>query len=166
MRKLKFMAFLMAVPLLMTVGCKKKDKNDPQPQPEPNVPEEKYLGTWNGEDQKYVVSLGGMPMLNEESDLAEGEFVLVVHDDNTLKLTFIEPGATETSVQTQTYTKISNYSIKFNVDVEEMELSLEATFNVDESNLQKAKINIDQDGVVIDENLPPARVELLVNLKK
>lgn len=154
MRKFRLMAFLLAVPLLLTLGCKKKDNTNPDP--EPNVPEEKYLGTWNGTNQKIEISMGGMPFRNEDIDLEEGDFVIIVKDDNTLELTFTEPTAEDPSTRTLTYEKISNYSIKFDIQIEMADIIMGAILNIDQDDHEKAMLNVDekdievQPGMVVD----------------
>lgn len=154
MSNFRLMAFLLAVPLLLAVGCKKKDNTNPDP--EPNVPEEKYLGTWNGTNQKVEIYMGGMPIQNEDIDLEEGEFVLIVKDNNTLELTFTEPTAEEPTTQTLTYEKISNYSIKFDIQIEMADIIMGAVLNIDQDDHEKAMLNVDekdievQPGMVVD----------------
>lgn len=151
MSKFRLMAFLLAVPLLLAVGCKKKDNTNPDP--EPNVPEEKYLGTWNGTNQKIEIYMGGMPFQNEDIDLEEGDFVLIVKDDNTLELTFTEPGAEEPSTQALTYEKLNNYKIKFDIQIEMADIIMEAILTIDEEDHNKAMINVDEQDIEIQPGL-------------
>lgn len=160
------MAFLLAAPLLMTaVGCK-KDKVEPDPDPTPQVPEEKYLGAWNGDHQMFEVTLGGMPLLSENNELEEGDFILTVLDSDSVELRFIPPGSTEVTTQKQAYEEMDKYTISFVVNIDDpIQLELTAFFKVDEEDLTKGQLLVDEQDVEVQPGMN-ANIKLEVDATK
>src|SRR5690554_3224826 len=155
MKKFKLLAFLSAVPLLFTVGCKKKDKIDPTPTP----PSEQYLGTWNATSNVLSIYMNGVLLESQEDNYKPGEMVINIFDKNTMVI--IETDAenpNDVNRDTINYVKIDDYSIKF--ILEEEDEAIEGTLKVSPTDKNSAAINAKIEDVVLEENYPLVDMEI------
>lgn len=164
MRKFKLLAFLLAVPLLLTIGCKKKDKTEPTPTP----PSEQYLGTWNATSNVLGIYMNGVLLESQEDSYEPGEMEVNILDNNTMII--IERDLEDPNEgyrDTISYVKIDDYSIKFILEEEDEEdEALEGTLTVNPTDKNSATINAKIEDVEIQEGFPLVDMEIKINLKR
>lgn len=168
MKKIKILLLAFMLPAGLLVSCNKKDKQaDIQPTPEPVVQAEKFEGTWNGDQLIVEAYFMSQLLYSHEQELESGELVIKVGNNNKVEILGSDesiPGGV------YNYTKVDNYTIKFNVDVEEEDGlgagPIEYTFKVSPDNQNKANMSTEIENIVIEDGVPPMDMKLNVHLSK
>lgn len=169
MKKIKILFLALVLPAMTLVSCDKKDNNLPEPQPQPPVVTvEKYEGTWEGIEMSVEAFFMSQSLYSYSADLEEGEFVIKINSNNTVEII-----GSETIMPSgiYTYSRVNDYSIKFEADIEEEEdfpLSgpIEYTFEVDSEDVNKSYMYAEKEDIVIEEGLPPLDIKMNMTLSK